>query len=78
MAQRSTSVIDRTLAQLLTKLPALELLRIVPMAEAERLSSMSADTLERNYPDKIVHTSPRRKGMRVVHALILNEREEGS
>jgi len=49
----------------------IELLRIVEPPEAERLSSTSWDTLQRNHPDKIVHLSKRRVGMRVGHALML-------
>ena len=40
-------------ARLLELLPPLELLRIVPLAEAERLSSLSEDTLRREHGDKI-------------------------
>jgi hypothetical protein len=60
-------------AKLLATLPAVELLRIAPMPEAAHLSSLSPDTLEREHGDKIVTLSPRRKGMRVVHALLLRE-----
>jgi hypothetical protein len=60
-------------ARLLQTMPALELLRIAPMPEAEHLSGTSADTLEREHPDKIVKTSKRRKGMRVIHALMLRD-----
>ena len=49
----------------------IELLRIVEPPEAERLSSTSWDTLQRNHPDKVVHLSKRRVGMRVGHALML-------
>jgi hypothetical protein len=48
-----------------------ELLRIAQPEEAERLSSTSWDTLLRNHPDKIIHLSKRRVGMRVGHALML-------
>jgi len=54
------------------KLSALELERIVVMSEAERLSSCSEDTLRRYHPDKIIKLSPRRDGMRVKDALMLN------
>jgi hypothetical protein len=50
----------------------IEWLRIVPPGEAERLSSASWDTLERNYPDYVVHVGRRRKGMRVGHCLMLS------
>jgi hypothetical protein len=64
---------DPVLAQLLSLLTPLELLRIATMPEAARLSSASEDTLEREHRDKIVHVSRRRRGMRVVHALMLRE-----
>jgi hypothetical protein len=64
---------DQIVARLLTMLPALELLRVADMTECERLSSASADTLERKYPDLIIRISDRRKGMRVAHALMLRE-----
>jgi hypothetical protein len=48
-----------------------ELLRIAQPKEAERLSSTSWDTLQRNHPEKIIHLSRRRVGMRVGHALML-------
>jgi hypothetical protein len=48
-----------------------ELLRIAEMPEAAQLSSLSEETLERRYPDKIKKLSPRRKGMRVIDALML-------
>jgi hypothetical protein len=50
-----------------------ELLRFVGPEEAERLSTLSWDTIKRRHPDKIVHLSERRVGMRVGHALMLNE-----
>jgi hypothetical protein len=62
---------DDVVARLLKILPPLDLLRIAPMPEAERLSSMSEDSLRRNHSDKIVKLSPRRTGMRVAHALML-------
>jgi hypothetical protein len=59
----------------LTKWP-IELLRIVEPPEAERLSSMSWDTLLRNHPDRVVHLSKRRVGMRVGHALMLGKSDK--
>ena len=53
----------------------IELNRIVPMGEASELSSLSEDTLRREHPDKIVHLSKRRDGMRVGHALMLKAKE---
>jgi hypothetical protein len=48
-----------------------ELLRIVPPDEVERLSTLSWDTIKRKHSEKIVHLSERRVGMRVGHALML-------
>jgi hypothetical protein len=61
------------LAQLLANMAPLELLRIAQLDEASRLSSLSEDTLEREHKDKIIHLSPRRKGMRVGDALMLRD-----
>jgi hypothetical protein len=66
-------VADEVIARLVAMLPPIELLRIVEMEEAERLSSLSADTLVREHSDKIVKLSSRRNGMRVAHALMLHE-----
>jgi hypothetical protein len=52
----------------------IELLRIVPPDEAERLSSADWDTLKRNHSDKVVKISKRREGMRVGHALMLADK----
>jgi len=46
-------------------------LRIAKPKEAEELSSLSWDTIEREHGDKIVYLSPHRVGMRVGHALML-------
>ena len=59
-------------AKLLESMTPLELLRFVALDEAEHLSSLSADTLKREHPDKICKLSKRRDGMRVIHALMLN------
>jgi hypothetical protein len=48
-----------------------ELNRIVSLAEASRLSSLSVDTLRDQFSEKIVQLSPKRAGMRVGHALML-------
>jgi hypothetical protein len=55
----------------LPKLTALELARIVPLAEGSRLSSLSEDTLRREHSDKLVRLSARRLGIRVGDALML-------
>ena len=49
----------------------IEWLRIADPKEVERLSSAHWDTVKRNHPDKIVHVSARRVGLRVGHALML-------
>jgi hypothetical protein len=51
----------------------LELERIVSMQEAQRLSTLSVDTLKRRYPNKIIQLSRRRQGMRLRDALLLGE-----
>ena len=48
-----------------------ELLQIVDPPEAERLSTLSWDTIRRKHADKIVHLSTHRRGMRRGHALML-------
>jgi hypothetical protein len=53
-----------------------ELLRIVDPEEAERLSTLSWDTIKRNHGSKIVRLSARRVGMRVGHALMLADRKD--
>ena len=67
---------DQIVARLLAMLSPLELLRIVEMQEAARLSSLSADQLTRDYPDLVVRLSKRRNGMRVAHALMLRDVSE--
>jgi hypothetical protein len=64
---------DDILARLLKTVPPLELLRIVQMPEAEHLSGLSEDSIERHHSEKVVRLSPRRKGMRVIDALMLRE-----
>jgi hypothetical protein len=60
--------------ELLETLSPIELLRVVSMPEAERLSGLSEDSLRRHHRDKIIELSPRRNGMRVIHALTLGRR----
>jgi hypothetical protein len=56
------------------KLPTkYELDQIISLQEAERISSLSEDSWKRNYPDKIVELSPRRKGVRLRDALMLRK-----
>jgi hypothetical protein len=47
------------------KFTALELERVCEPPEAERLSTLSWDTIERHYADKVIHLSPRRRGMKL-------------
>ncbi len=51
----------------------IELRRIVSLTEASRLSGVSIDTLKRRHRDKILDLSPRRRGMRVRDALMLED-----
>ena len=52
----------------------IELLKIVEPHEAERLCSLSWDSIRRNHPDKVVQLSKRRVGMRIGHALMLGRK----
>lgn len=47
----------------------LELERVVPLPEVQRITSLSHDSLKRHHSDKIVNLSPRRIGMKLKHAL---------
>jgi hypothetical protein len=49
----------------------LELERIIMLGEVEQITSLSRDTIERRYPDFIVHLSPRRRGMKLRHVLAI-------
>lgn len=51
----------------------IELDRIASPEECERLRGVSWDTIRRTDPDKIVHMSARRVGMRIRHALMLDD-----
>jgi hypothetical protein len=48
-----------------------ELLKIVGPQEAEKLSSLSWETIRRRFPEKILHLSENRRGIRVGDALLL-------
>jgi hypothetical protein len=54
-------------------LTPIELARIISLNEAARLSNLSEDSLKRNHRDKILELGPRRLGMRVGDALMLND-----
>ena len=49
----------------------LELERVVPLTEAERITTLSHDSLKRHHKDKIVVLSPRRIGMRLRDVLAI-------
>jgi hypothetical protein len=50
-----------------------ELDRIVSLEQAAELCSLSADTIKRRHPHKLIQLSPRRVGIRVRDALMLSE-----
>jgi hypothetical protein len=52
---------------------AVEMKRIVPLAEGARLRGVSIDTLKRTKRHKFIKLSPRRLGIRVEDALALDE-----
>jgi hypothetical protein len=62
----------------LPPLTPLELNRIVVLDEASRLSSLSKDSLREHYPHKIIDLSPRRQGMRVGDALMINAKKSAT
>ena len=51
--------------------PELELQRIITLQEAEKVSSLSADSWKRHHGDKIIDMRPPRRGVRLRHALRL-------
>jgi hypothetical protein len=55
------------------KLPLVERLRIVSLAEAARLAGISADGLRRHHSEKLIRLSPRRVGMRQGDALMIHD-----
>jgi hypothetical protein len=59
-------------------LDPIEALRIVPLAEAVRLSGVSEDTLRRKHSHKFVRLSERRVGMRLRDALMLPPNAESA
>jgi hypothetical protein len=52
--------------------------RIATLSEAARLRGVSQDSLRRNDRAKILQLGPRRQGMRVKHALMLDDPEESA
>ena len=63
--------VDDIVAALIKSADPVDLLRYVSLTEAARLSSLSQDGLERHFPHWIKDLSPRRRGMRVIHALMV-------
>jgi hypothetical protein len=62
-----------------SRLPSwLELERIVLLEEAERITTLSPDTLKRRYAPCIVRLSPRRVGMKLRHVLAIASGERPS
>ena len=49
----------------------LELERVLPLLEVEKITSLSSDSLSRHHKDKIVNLSPRRVGMKLRDALAI-------
>jgi hypothetical protein len=60
------------------ELSQLELMRIVPLSEASRLSGIGRWTLKRSYADKLIRLSERRYGMRLRDALMIGQGEADS
>jgi hypothetical protein len=54
-----------------TKLSVIDLNRIITVAEAAELSSVSADTWYRCHRDKLIPLADKRVGVRLKHALFL-------
>jgi hypothetical protein len=52
--------------------PELELERVISLGQAEESSGLSCDTIKRRHADKIIHLSPRRRGIKLKHALALS------
>ena len=50
-----------------------ELERVLPLREAQKLTSVSRYSLVRNYPQYVVQVSPRRRGIKLKHALAITE-----
>jgi hypothetical protein len=53
------------LDELLKEFTPLQLARVAPLPECAEITSLSEDTLKREYPELIVRVSPRRIGIRV-------------
>jgi hypothetical protein len=55
-----------------TKLSEVEKNRIIPLAEAVELSSISDDGWRRHHASKLIKLSPKRIGVRLRHALFID------
>ena len=53
-----------------------ELQRIVDLKKASSLSGLSVDSIKRHHSDKIIELSPRRRGMRVRDALMIEKHKK--
>lgn len=53
--------------------PELELEQIVSLQTAHKISGLSPDSWKRHHHDKIIEMSPRRRGVRLRHALMLGK-----
>jgi hypothetical protein len=49
----------------------IELESVRPLSEVRARTSLSEDTLKREYPDYVVQLSPRRLGMKLRHVLAI-------
>lgn len=55
-----------------TNLPSwLELESVRDLTEIEKITSLSRETIQRRYPQLVVKLSPRRRGMKLKHALAI-------
>jgi hypothetical protein len=53
--------------------PEVELEKIISLKSAQKVSGLSPDSWKRHHPDKIIELSPRRRGVRLRHALMLRK-----
>jgi len=53
----------------------LELESVKPMSVVEEITSLSRETLERRYPERVVSLSEKRRGMKLKHALAITRGE---
>jgi hypothetical protein len=58
------------------ELSPLEMMRIVSLAEAARLSGLSKQSLRLHHPDKIMRLGKRKDGMRVRDAMMIKQESE--